>query len=532
MGKQKVVIGFLGTKLDAGVSHKRWERWRPTVALAGHSETFELARLELLLTSASHTELARQVADDIASVGAEIEVNAHILQSIDDPWNFQQVYAALHDFCRSYPFSDDCEYYVHLTTGTHVAQICLFLLTESRHFPAKLLETFSHGAETGWQGRLEVIDLDLSSYDLLSQRFRAERQDSQDLLKGGIETRNAAFNGLIGRIEKVALRSTAPMLLTGPTGAGKSLLARRIHELRERRHLVAGALVEVNCATLRGDNAMSALFGHKKGAYTGAVADRPGYLKTADEGTLFLDEIGCLGLEEQGMLLLALEQKRFMPMGSDKEVGSEFQLLAGTNEDLSQAVAEGRFRADLLARLAVWSFRMPGLAERREDIEPNLDHELLQAGRALGTRVQMTATARKAYLAFAQTHAWTGNFRDLCASVMRMATLAEGGRIADEDVALELRQLVPPAGVPAGVEGKLGERLLGAKTAEHDLFELAQLEVMLQAIVATDNMAQAGRKLFAVSRTTRGNPNDTDRVRKFLTRWGLEYTDVRRLLLA
>ena len=135
------------------------------------------------------------------------------------------------------------------------------------------------------------------------------------------------------------MRSASPILLLGPTGAGKSLLARRIYELKKSRRLVKGPFVEVNCATVRGDAAMSALFGHVKGAFTGAVRDRPGLLLSADDGVLFLDEIGELGLDEQAMLLRALEEKRFLPLGGDQEVSSDFQLIAGTNRDLADAGA-------------------------------------------------------------------------------------------------------------------------------------------------------------------------------------------------
>src|SRR6185369_871819 len=109
-----------------------------------------------------------------------------------------------------------------------------------------------------------------------------------------------------------------------PTGAGKSRLARRIFELKKSRNLVKGEFVEVNSATLRGDAAMSALFGHVKGAFTGAVSDRPGLLRKADQGVLFLDEIGELGLDEQAMLLRAIEEKVFYPLGSDREASSDF----------------------------------------------------------------------------------------------------------------------------------------------------------------------------------------------------------------
>ena len=120
---------------------------------------------------------------------------------------------------------------------------------------------------------------------------------------------------LIETVERVAIRSAEPLLLTGPTGAGKSQLARRIFELKKLNNQLKGNFVEVNCATLRGDQAMSTLFGHKKGAFTGAVADRPGLLKSADGGVLFLDEVGELGQDEQAMLLRAVEEKRFLPLG-------------------------------------------------------------------------------------------------------------------------------------------------------------------------------------------------------------------------
>ncbi|VTU43067.1 MULTISPECIES: RNA repair transcriptional activator RtcR [unclassified Variovorax] len=537
-----VVLGFLGSQLDSGLTAKRWERWRPTVSLAAQGE-IPVDRIELFTFKAAESALAEVVKSDMETLSPDLQVTVHDL-AINDPWNFPSVYAALHEFARGYEFQEDTNYYVHLSTGTHVAQICLFLLTEARYFPGKLLGT-RKGTSDGkpWEGRAEVIDLDLSTYDQLSSRFRREQDDDLSLLKGGIVTRNAAFNQLIARIEKVSLRSTAPILLTGPTGAGKSQLAARIHALRARKRMAQGAFVEVNCATLRGENAMSTLFGHKKGAYTGATSDRAGLLRSADGGILFLDEIGELALDEQAMLLRALEHKRFMPLGADTEVESRFQLLAGTNKDLAVEVSKGTFRADLLARINMWTFELPGLAARPEDIEPNLDFELECATEELGTKVSMNSEAREAYLDFAGKAPWPGNFRDFKASIARMATLCTGGRIRLSDVTDECAVLArqnrfsEPARTRPHPAGDLGDsltgavdRVLGSRASQYDPFDLAQLETVLRAVATARSLAEAGRHLFSVSRQGKAKSNDSDRLKKYLARFALEFLEIKQQL--
>ena len=145
---------------------------------------------------------------------------------------------------------------------------------------------------------------------------------------------------------------------------------------------------------------MSALFGHRKGSFTGALADRPGLLREADGGLLMLDEIGELGADEQAMLLRAIEEKTFLPLGSDRPARSDFRLICGTNRDLRADVRSGRFREDLLARIDLWTFRLPGLAERREDIEPNVDFELAQAAARRGSEVRFNREAAARFREF------------------------------------------------------------------------------------------------------------------------------------
>jgi transcriptional regulatory protein RtcR len=321
------------------------------------------------------------------------------------------------------------------------------------------------------------------------------------------------------------------MLFMGPTGAGKSFLAKRVYELKKARHQIDGPFVEVNCATLRGDGAASNLFGHVKGAFTGALQDRAGLLRSAHRGLLFLDEIGELGLDEQAMLLKAIEEKTFYPVGSDKEASSDFQLIAGTHRDLRVDVEIGRFREDLFARINLWTYELPSLARRPEDIEPNLDYILAQQAVELGRKIAFNKEARQKYLQFATSPQalWRGNFRDLGASVMRMAALAEGGRISDNQVAREIQRLQsgwqPQNNAPTALETLLtAEQIDGL-----DLFDRLQLQAVIQVCRECSSLSEAGRKLFAVSREQRSSANDADRLRKYLAKFGLDWAFVAKL---
>ena len=531
MTKRNVVIGFLGSQLDAGHGAGRWEKWRPTLSLTQHEDRV-VDRLELFHAT-QHVGLALQLQKDIATVSPETAVNL-IAMDVADPWDFGEVYAALYDWARGYRFDPAHEQYLaHITTGTHVAQICMFLMVESRFIPGVLLQTAPPRKQTrGNAGTVTLIDLDLSRYDEIARRFAQAQTEALAFLKSGIATRNARFNAMIEEIERVAVRSRAPILLTGPTGAGKSHLARRMFELKKARHQVAGEFVEVNCATLRGDGAASTLFGHKKGSFTGAASDRAGLLRTADGGVLFLDEIGELGLDEQAMLLKAIEEKRFLPVGSDREVASDFQLIAGTNRDLRDDVAAGRFRDDLFARVNLWSYTLPGLAQRPEDVEPNVEHLLARAAAEAGHAVRFNVEAKARYLKFAQSHEaeWRGNFRDLSASVTRLATLADGGRISaglvDAEIArlrwLWARGVDTAAGSAVDLSALLDEDTLSGI----DLFDRLQLEAVIRTCRGSSTLSEAGRRLFDRSREKRSVVNDADRLRKYLLKFGLAWEQV------
>lgn len=534
------VISVLGTKTDAhgGSGPSRWHTWRPTIGLV-QQDGFPIDELHLIFSKA-FLNLAERVKADIASVSPETHVILDIIE-LRDPWDFEEVYEKFYDYAKSPCFHEErTQYYVHMTTGSHVEQICLFLLAESRHLPAKLVQTIPGGNNVlqsqDPKGTHTVIDLDLSRYDKLAKRFEVERQDDLTFLKHGIDTKNEAFNKLIETIERVAVRTTDPILLNGPTGAGKSLLARQIYLLKKQSGRVKGNFVSVNCATLGGDLAKSALFGHKKGSFSGAGTDHDGFLTEADRGIIFLDEIGELPLEAQAMLLKAIEEKTFRPIGATKDEHSDFQLICGTNRDLEDPKS---FRPDLLSRINLWHFTLPGLTDRREDISPNIDYELDQFSKRTGRHVSFNKEARLAFMKFALDPGtlWRGNFRDLSAMITRMATLADRGRITLEDVREELeraggsgqRDATAKPRPPDGSETIDLSGFLGSDYKKRfDEFDLAQLSHVISVCRTSSSAADAARKLFAVSFKARKTANNSDRLTKYLARFGLKFRAVLR----
>ncbi len=515
---RNVVLGFLGTQLDSG---KR-RRWKPTVSLC-QEDGFEVDRYELLYDN-KFSRLAHSVKSEIEAVSPETEV---ILNRMDmvDPWDLGETYAKLFDFAKDYGFDEDRErYHIHLTTGTHVGQICWFLLSESRHIPAALIQTGPPRGNDD-RGSFDLIDLDLRQFDALQQRFDQQSREYGDILKGGIETKNEAYNAIIDRIEQVSSVSDEPILLQGETGTGKSELAQRIYELKLDRRRVKGRLVHVNCATLVGGTAIATLFGQRR-SFTGqAGTERSGLLREADGGVLFLDEIDMLGLEEQALLLHAIETGRYYPLGSDTEVSSRFQIIAGASSDLSERVAAGAFRVDLLARLNFWTFELPPLRARREDIEDNLRFELLRAEKKLGMRVGFNADAAQEWLRFARAPStqWTGNFRDFSGAVLRLCTLAPRGRITRAQVREEIGRLRRRWEMSnVDLDAQLVSQYVNAPL---DPFDIPQLAQVIRTCKASATISEAGRQLFAVSREERVSRNDADRLRKYLAKFGLQWAE-------
>ncbi len=251
-----------------------------------------------------------------------------------------------------------------------------------------------------------------------------------------------AIRQLIERIEKVAPTGSR-ILITGENGTGKELVARAIHRLSPR---AAGPLVEVNCAAIPSELIESELFGHVKGSFTGAFADRTGRFEQADGGTLFLDEIGDMSAAAQAKVLRALQEGIVTPIGGAKQIKVDVRVLAATNKHLEDEIASGRFREDLLYRLNVVPIEVPPLRARREDIPQLVTHfvGLLAEQPGLGSKTFSAGAIDRL-----RRHPWPGNVRELRNTVERLLILASGNEITEHDVA---RLLGPVTGESNGAD--------------------------------------------------------------------------------
>ena len=247
---------------------------------------------------------------------------------------------------------------------------------------------------------------------------------------------SAVMRGILRDAYRVA-KSDATVLLTGESGTGKDVMARFIHRHSARE---LGPFVAVNCGAMPADLLPGTLFGHQKGAFTGAVSTRKGLFRDADGGTLFLDEIGELPLDLQPVLLRVLETRRITPLGGDGEVQTDVRIVAATNRRLEEAVRDGRFRADLYYRLNVIAFELPSLAQRLDDVMP-LVRFFLSNGSG-GPRRLSPAAAE-----CIKSHHWPGNVRELSNAITRAALLARSEVILPEHL--------PPA-VRSGGSASLG----------------------------------------------------------------------------
>lgn len=310
-------------------------------------------------------------------------------------------------------------------------------------------------------------------------------------------------------VAKVA-RSDSPVLVNGDSGTGKELIAQAIHRLSPR---VSRRFVAINCSAIPENLLESELFGHVKGAFTGADSRRRGYFEEANGGTIFLDEIGDMPRRLQAKLLRVLQEKQFSPIGSNETKFADVRVVAATNVNLEKAVAEKTFRLDLFYRLNVLPVRIPSLKERKEDITLLLNY-FLEQGNKQHNFLNPGYFHPDVYRVL-ETHSWPGNVRELQNLVERLIVITGGGKVTVDDLPpeyrhgkIEARRPVPEVKYEAELDLESGEKeSLGGALPDVGLnlteyIENLENSLILQALERTGNNKNRAAKLLGLNRTT------------------------------
>jgi transcriptional regulator with PAS, ATPase and Fis domain len=327
----------------------------------------------------------------------------------------------------------------------------VWVILAKTRFPAELIESSrEHGVRTA------SVPFDISA-DFIPDLLREQDEKLRRLSSGEtteapefdeIVHRSRVVDRLIDRARRVAVRNV-PVLIEGESGTGKEMLARAIHRASARRD---GPFIAVNCGAIPHELIESELFGHEKGAFTGALEARKGYFEAASGGTLFLDEVGELPLAAQVKLLRVSQEGEVVRLGSTKAVKVNCRIVAATNRTLTQEIAAGRFREDLFYRLAVVLLRVPALRERPGDVGLLVDHFMAhinaEASSEPGFKAKkISAGGRDLLLA----HSWPGNVRELMNTLQRAVVWAEGTSVTVEDIR---ESLIPVVARKAEILGR------------------------------------------------------------------------------
>jgi len=376
---------------------------------------------------------------------SKVSVRAHSVK-LTSPTDFAEIYRAVDSLIRDVKReSTAAALTFHLSPGTPAMAAIWILLAKTR-YPAKLIESSrEHGVK-------EVS----IPFDLTAEFFPASDKQADEeltLLMQGMPPATAAFTNIIYRCN--AMRRTVAManrlalrdvtvLIQGESGTGKELFARAIHQASARS---AMPFVAVNCGAIPQELVDAELFGHEKGAFTGATAARPGYFESADGGTLFLDEIGELPFASQVRLLRVLQEKEVTRVGASKPKRINVRIVAATNRVLPEEVRAGRFREDLFHRLAVGVLLLPPLREREGDVGLLIDTMLSAINAEASTQPgykhkKLDVAARNLLL----QHSWPGNVRELHNTLLRASIWAVGDRISSRDITESLAVTVAPKG--------------------------------------------------------------------------------------
>jgi transcriptional regulator with PAS, ATPase and Fis domain len=353
--------------------------------------------------------------------------------NLDNPTSYAEIYPQVLDLLttiRSTQGLESNQLNILLSPGTPTMQAVWVLLAKTR-FPAVCW--------SGYQGQYSTVELPFNiELEFIEQAQRnADRSlqkafDTESVLKNfdAIVGESDVIRSQVHKAVKLSQRNV-PTLILGPTGSGKEVFARAIHEASPQSN---GEFVAINCGALPKELAESILFGHKRGAFTGASSDQEGLVKLADKGTLFLDEVGELTLDLQVKLLRVLQEKVFRPLGAKKDSKSDFRIIAATHQNLLEKVADGTFREDLFYRIAIGMIKLPALVERDNDIELLSDYLLQSINQELadqpGYQSKKFNTKVKKVI---KSHAWPGNIRELRATILRVCAWSDNREITTEE---------------------------------------------------------------------------------------------------
>ncbi len=299
---------------------------------------------------------------------------------------------------------------------------------------------------------------------------------------------SSALHRVLAQVEKIA-DTDSTVLITGESGTGKELIARAVHYNSRRADR---PLVTVNCGAIPEELLESELFGHVRGAFTNAVADREGRFALADSGTLFLDEIGDMSPNLQVKLLRVLQERSFEPVGSSKTIHVNVRVIAATNQNLEQAIQHKRFREDLYYRLNVIPLEIPPLRERREDVPLLAEAFLARINKEKGTRITGISDETMSFLC---AHPWPGNVRELENLIERLSVLRESGRIEVSDLPRNLMRPEPGAMLPTSP-------LPSSGLSFSDIVNRFEADLILQALEQTGWNKQQAAQLLGINRTT------------------------------
>jgi transcriptional regulator with PAS, ATPase and Fis domain len=353
---------------------------------------------------------------------------------LSSPTNYAEIYEQVSRELKALRLpNDDVDITFHLSPGTPAMTAIWIILAKTR-FPASLIQT---SKENGLESVDFFFDLANEYLPEFLQRSseRIERLSNEAPLSASefdkIIHASPAMREQIQLAQKIAAHEV-PVLILGETGTGKELFAEAIHSASSR---AGRSFIAVNCGAMPKDLANSELFGHKKGAFTGADSARPGHFREAEGGTLFLDEIGDLPLDSQVRLLRALQQHEITPLGESKPVKVNVRIIAATHRDLPKDVAEGRFREDLFHRLAVGILNLPSLRDRDGDLDLLIDHLLDQINRDTAEKPEaqhkeISPEARNLLL----LHSWPGNIRELYHTLLRATIWSSSAIIEATDI--------------------------------------------------------------------------------------------------